>query len=499
MNRIFLSKSRYCNCIQCPKMLWLKQYKREQAVQKADPAVFETGKKVGVLAQDLFGRKHYDIHYNGNFRQMEEKTREYLQNKPNIITEATFNYNNNFCMVDILKNDTDGVEIYEVKSSTKIKPIYEDDAAFQYYVLSNMGLNVKKVCIIYINKEYIRENDLKLDELFNIEDITGIVIEKQDEIRNNINIINDFMKKHDRNNEPDISLGIHCINPYECDFWEYCTRNLPEPNIFDINGGMKNETKFNKYNEGIISFEQLQYEKDLNPKYLEQIDFELNNREPKIDKEAIKDLMDSLKYPLYFLDYETYFPAIPEFEKTRPYQHVPFQYSLHIIQEECAPLEHKEYLAQHDDPDLIRHFAENLIKDLPEDGNVIIYNKAFEPTRNKEIGEMYPDLKEEMIRINNNMVDFMIPFKQRNYYTKEMQGSYSIKQVLPALYPEDSSLNYSNLQAIHDGSQASNAFKNLTNKSPEEQEKIRKQLLEYCKLDTYALVKIYEKFKKIIG
>ena len=209
--------------------------------------------------------------------------------------------------------------------------------------------------------------------------------------------------------------------------------------------------------------------------------------------------MNSLKYPLYFIDYETYQLAIPELEGTKPYQQLPFQYSLHIIKEKGVPIEHKEFLAEIDDPDYIRHFAESMIKDMPENGSVIIYNKSFEPARNNEIARMYPDLKVEMDRINSNIVDFLEPFKQRKYYTKEMHGSASIKAVLPALYPNDPELDYHNLPVVHNGGEASEAFLSLKNKSKEEQKEIRHGLLVYCELDTYAMVKLWEKFKEIIG
>ncbi|MEJ2782594.1 DUF2779 domain-containing protein [Methanobrevibacter smithii] len=198
------------------------------------------------------------------------------------------------------------------------------------------------------------------------------------------------------------------------------------------------------------------------------------------------------------MDYETCQYAIPKYEKTKPHQQIPFQYSLHIIKEEGAPIEHKEYLADINDDDLIRTFAENMIKDMSQDGSVIVYNKSFEASRNKEIGEMFLDLKPEMERINNNMVDLMIPFKNRDYYTKEMKGSYSIKYVLPALYPDDPELDYINRDLVHNGGEASQAFLSLKDKTPEEQDKLRESLLEYCKLDTYAMVKIWEKFKEVI-
>lgn len=497
MSKIYLSKSRYCKCVQCKKIIWLNKYKPELAVQTARESVLENGTKVGELAKGLFG-KYENIDFNTDLNIMIEKTKEILKNKPNIITEASFNYDNNFCSVDILKNDEDGVEIYEVKSSTEVHNIYIDDASYQYYVLSHLGLNVKKVCVVYINNQYIRDEELEINKLFNIEDITDIAKSKQEEINNNIEMLNKYMEEHDEKNEPITDIGIKCSEPYDCEFWEYCTKELPKPNVFDIAGGMRKEKKFEKYYEGKISFEDLQYE-DLNPKYLEQIDFELNDLEPKIDVDAIKDIMSSLKYPLYFIDYETFQLAIPEYKGTKPYQQLPFQYSLHIIEEEGAPIVHKEFLAEVDDKDFIRHFAESLIKDIPKNGSVIIYNKSFEPARNNEISAMYPDLKNEMDRINNNIVDFLEPFKQRKYYTKEMHGSASIKAVLPALYPNDSELDYHNLPVVHNGGEASEAFLSLKDKTKKEQETIRHGLLVYCELDTYAMVKIWQKFSEIIG
>ena len=498
MNNVCLSKSKYCKCVQCPKILWLKKYKPEESVPSEKDAIFENGKKVGELAKGLFG-KYEDVAYNENLNIMIEKTNELLKNKPNIITEASFNFNNNFCSVDILKNDFDGVEIYEVKSATKMHDIYVDDVSYQYYVLSNLGFNVKKAFIVHINNEYIRQENLELDKLFKFEDLTDIAIAKKVEIENNINEINKFMKEHGEDSEPDIDIGIKCLEPYVCDFWEYCTRKLPKPNVFDLSilGNKAKKIKFEKYYDGKISFEDLKNE-NLQERALEQIKYEIENLPPKIDKKAIKEVLDSLKYPLYFIDYESYQTAIPEIIGTKPYQQLTFQYSLHIIQEKGAHIEHKEFLADIDDKDFIRHFAESMIKDMPENGSVIIYNKSFEPARNREIARMYPDLKNELDRINNNIVDFMETFKKRNYYCKEMHGSASIKDVLPALYPNDPELDYHKLPVVHNGKEASETFLSLKGKTKEEQETIRNGLLVYCELDTYAMVKLWEKFKEIV-
>ena len=247
MNKIPLSKSKYCQCVQCKKMFWLSKYRKYCASGEDKTAIFETGHRVGELAKGLFG-DYEDVPFDITLTPMIERTEEFLQNKPNIITEASFSYDNNFCSVDILKNDEDGVEIYEVKSSTSIHDPYWDDASYQYYVLSNLGHNVKKVCIVHINNKYVLDGELDINKLFTIVDITDIAKEKQDEIKSNIDEINEFMNRHGRYNEPDIDLGEYCFKPYDCDFWDYCTRDLPKPNVFDI-AGLDKKIMFEKGKE----------------------------------------------------------------------------------------------------------------------------------------------------------------------------------------------------------------------------------------------------------
>ena len=494
----YLSKSKYCKGMQCPKILWLDKYNSEVAVDTAKQSVFENGRKVGELARKLFG-KFINIEYDKDLNVMIANTQIALESGAKIITEASFNYNNNFCSVDILRLTDNGVEIYEVKSSSHIEQIYVEDVTYQCYILTNLGYNVEKVSIVYLNRKYIRGEELELDKLFIIEDITDIALEKQLEVEKNIELINQVMEENKADSEPNIDISKNCTEPYLCKYWQYCTKDLPKPNVFDLSilGNKSKDIKFEKYYEGKVSFKDLQNE-DLQERALEQINFEINNLEPKIDKEAIRGILDSLKYPLYFIDYESYNTPIPEIIGTKPYQQLPFQYSLHIIKEEGAPVEHKEFLADCDDKDFIRHFAESMIKDMPENGSIIIYSKAFEPARNREIANLYPDLKDELERMNKNMVDFLEPFKKRIYYCKEMNGSASIKAVLPALYPDNPDLDYHNLSVVHNGDEASEAFLSLKGKTKEEQEEIRNGLLVYCELDTYAMVKVWEKLKEVV-
>ena len=176
---------------------------------------------------------------------------------------------------------------------------------------------------------------------------------------------------------------------------------------------------------------------------------------------------------------------------------IPFQYSLHYIEEKGGEVKHKEFLSE-GGVDPRRLLAERLVEDIPMNKCVLAYNMSFEKNVIKKLASIYPDLSDHLMNIHDNIKDLMIPFKNRNYYTKNMFGSYSIKYVLPALFPDDPSLDYHNLDMIHNGSEASNTFADLDKFSKEELEKVRENMLKYCELDTYAMVKIYKKLDEII-
>ena len=285
-----------------------------------------------------------------------------------------------------------------------------------------------------------------------------------------------------------------CFEPYECSYWNYCTKELPRNNVFDIKL-MHIDNKFKLYNEGKISFKDI-FRENINKKYIEQIDYELNDKETKIEKEKIKEFLDTLSYPIYFLDFETFQQAIPEYDGVSPYMQIPFQYSLHYIEKEKGKLQHKEFLAEAGiDPR--RTLAESLVEDIPKNVCVIAYNMSFEKGVITKLAEIYPDLREHLLNIRDNIKDLMIPFKERYYYCRAMQGSYSIKYVLPALFPDDPELDYHNLPVVHNGGEASFAYSDLANHTKEEQEEIQKGLLVYCGLDTLAMVKVWEKLKEM--
>ena len=489
---LYLSKSRFCSAIQCPKMLWLKQNKLEEFDEGViNQNVLDNGSMVGDLAMGLFG-PYVEVPF-GDLKGMIKETERLLDENTPIICEASFSVSGYFCSVDILKNFGDKrVELYEVKSSTSISDIYLYDVGYQYYVLARLGYSVEKACLVTVDNTYVRHGELELDKLFKVTDVTSEVLDKQSEISNYIKMLNEYMEQKE---EPEREIGLHCFSPYGCGFFDYCTRDWPHPNIFDI-ASMQNRSKFKLIDKGIRSFEEIEDNKAVKDNYMIQVKHELHDLPDQINADSIRLFMETLSYPLYFLDFESFQPAVPLYDDSSPYEQIVFQYSLHYILEEGGKLYHKEFLAYPGD-DPRRAVAEQLCKDIPEDVCTTAYNMSFEKTRIAGLAKLYPDLAEHLMNIHDNIKDLMIPFKNKDYYNRAMQGSYSIKYVLPALFPDDPSLDYHNLEGVHNGTEASATFAAMADMDKEQLEEYREHLLRYCELDTFAMVKVWEKLSSI--
>ena len=469
-------------------MLWLKQNKPEEFSDDVmDQNVLNTGSAVGDLAMGLFG-PFVEVPL-GDLKDMLRETERLLDVGTPIIAEASFSVDGNFCSVDILKNlGNKQVEIYEVKSSTSISDIYLYDAGYQYYVLNNCGYEVGRVWLVTIDNTYVRMGDLELDKLFAVTDVTEEVLSKQTEISEYVDMLCEYMEQTD---EPQRDIGAHCFAPYSCGFFDYCTREWPHPNIFDI-ASLQNRSRFKLMDRGIRSFEEVEADRAVNDKCMLQVEHELHDVPDHINAEGIISFMDTLSYPLYFLDFESFQPAVPLYDNSSPYEQIVFQYSLHYILEDGGELYHKEFLA-YPGEDPRRAVAEHLCEDIPKDVCVLAYNMGFEKGRIAALAKLYTDIEEHLMNIHGNIKDLMVPFRNKDYYNKAMQGSYSIKYVLPALFPDDPSLDYHNLEGVHNGSEASAVFATMAEMEPEQLEEYREHLLNYCKLDTFAMVKVWER------
>ena len=492
-----LSKSKYCGLWQCPKIAWLRKYKPEQFTP--DDALAErmrVGDEIGDLAMGLFGSYVEVTARDGDrldLAEMLRRTSTEMAKQTPVICEASFSWEGLYCAVDILRREGDGWAIYEVKSSTDPeKKVYLADVAYQTYVLTRCGVRVTGTYLVTLNNEYVFDGTLRMDELFRVTDVTEAALEQLPQVEANIALARDFLAEE---TEPDLPLSENCKKPYGCGFWNYCTRDLPSPSVFDLY-----RTAFSKklgyYKRGLVSYGDLRSEPGITKSiHRMQIDHALTEREAEIDRESIRGFLENLSYPLYFLDFETVMPVIPRYIGTKPYAQIPFQYSLHYIEREGGELKHKEFLAE-PGTDPRRPLAERLCEDIPMGVCVTAYNKAFECTRLKELAETFPDLAEHLLDIRGNIVDLLIPFQSGWYYNRAMGGSFSIKSVLPALFPNDPELDYHNLEEIHHGGEAMAAFPAMEHMDPEQLERTRRNLLKYCGLDTYAMVKVWEKLRE---
>ena len=336
---IHLSKSKYCSLWQCPKMAWLNKYKPE--VKTEDPALearFATGNEVGDLAMGLFGDYVEVTAYDGeklDLGKMIENTAIEMGKGTPIICEASFSYDGLYCAVDILRKESDGWAIYEVKSSTnndekqEKKPVYIADISYQKYVLEHCGVHVTGTFLVSINNKYVFNGELDLQELFYVLDVSDEVAIEILNVEGNLTIAERVLSD---DTEPDYDLDYRCSDPYDCSFFEYCTRNLPSPSVFNLYRlGFKK--KIDYYHSGLADFHDLLYSGRIkNAAQIRQMAFAIEEKGTYTEPDQIRNFLRTLSYPLYFLDFETMQPAIPQFPGTVPYQQIPFQYSLHYIE-----------------------------------------------------------------------------------------------------------------------------------------------------------------------
>ena len=498
-----LSKSKYAKYCQCPKCLWMSVYKpEEEVIDPNSEARFENGAEVGELAKGILG-DYVDVTIRKaddrlDLAAMITKTKELMDAGQENICEASFSYDGNYCAVDILHKTEDGWAIYEVKSTSfpefngnpaKLDK-YLPDVAYQKWVLEKCGVNVTGTFLVCLNSDYVREGELDLQKLFVINDMDEMIANEYDKVENGQAAAKKLLQQEE---EPVMDIWEGCKKPYDCAFYQYCSRHLPSPSVFDLYR-MRFSDKLKYYRQGLVTYEDIKNDK-LTPVRRIQVDSALADT-PHIEADKIKAFLDTLTYPMYFLDFETMQQVIPEYDGTKVYQQITFQYSLHIIEKEGGELIHKEHLGI-SGTDPRRALAEQLCQDIPMDVCTLAYNKSFECTRIKELAEWYPDLAEHLLNIKDNIKDLLDPFAAGYYYLPAMGGSFSIKVVLPTLFPNDPSLDYHNLEGcVHNGSEAMTIFPKIQFMDPEEQAKTRKALLAYCCLDTFAMVKIWEELKE---
>ncbi len=485
-----LTKSKYMLGLECPRHLWItfNQPEKIRKVTLAEEFKFNEGDKVGQLAKTLFS-DGIDLPVE-NYSENIEKTKESMK-KGKPLFEAGFAFENCFSRADILVPIGKEWDIIEVKSGTAVKDINVYDVSFQKYVYESNGLKIRKCFLMHLNKEYFRKGKLDVKKLLVQEDITSQVNLVMQDIKERID---KMFKIISSNKPPKAGLLIDKMikeGHHDC-FTENCIDDLPENHVFCLYRG--NKLACELFENGILHIKDIPLHVKLNGKQNIQRGCELKKK-VYVDKEGIKQFLATLKYPLYYLDFETFSTAIPMFDGLKSYSQVPFQFSLHIAKKEGSKPEHHAFL-YNGNGDPREEFVLALKKVIGEKGTVLVYNQSFEIGRLKELTEYFPEHKNWIENVLKRIVDLLVPFREFSYYNPKQQGSASIKDVLPAITGK----SYKGME-IGDGGTASAEFFNATYGActEEEKKKVRDNLLKYCELDTLAEVLIVNKLKDIIS
>jgi len=487
-----LTKTNFIQFLNCSKSLWLLKNKPDE-FPKGEFSLFlekliKEGYEVEEYAKQLFT--------NGiNLPEFAnpEYTKTEILNGNSVFFQPAFETKNNvFARIDILEKKEDGTwHIYEVKSSTSIKKDKKHnhlkDACFQKHVMTENGYNVSQVSIIHLNKEYVRSGDIEPRALLSIVDITDDVNEIYSATVNQINEASNYI------NRTEISLNT-CLcrentRSNHCDSFSHFNPDIPEYSIYEI-GRISAKKVRELLDIDILKINDIPSDYALNDKQQLQVE-SVRQRQPIIDEKEIRNKLSSLKFPLHFIDYETYASAIPKIDGLRPHQHVPFQVSIHTMQKNGS-IEHFEFLATKlEFPTKLVDYMQSKTGDT---GTYISWHASFEISRNKDMMNMLSGVNSYLEYMNANMFDLEDVFKT-DYVDYQFHGSTSIKKVLPVLLPE---LSYNELE-VQNGTMALDTWGRmvLDENFDENKEIVRKNLLDYCKLDTLAMVELYNKLLKI--
>jgi len=487
-----LSKSNFMQFLRCSCELWLTK-QRPDLVPPIDSAlqrIFDEGNIIDKLAQKLFPG---GVDVDGFGKPAAENTKKAIANGATVLLQPTFMTTKLSCRGDILTKNADGSwDIYEVKSSTDVKEEHITDVAFQRICIEEAGIRISRTFLVHVNNQYVRNGEIDSELLFTKADITheveNVMPMAKKEIPRALAVL-DWEKM------PRLMHVMSCNDPAECEFLACYFAEFKDDDKYSIASSLPKEKLITFLERGLIKPEQVPVDVMAELGDIKLLDAK---SEPTlfVDKDAIKSDLDGLVYPLYFLDYETQHSAVPSFDGYRPYQQMVFQYSVHVVREPSAEPEHYEFLAD-EMKDPAPMVAESLKRHIGGTGSVIVWNARFEASRNAEIGEHLPEFADFMASINERMYDLMMVVKKGYYVDSRFGGSASIKKVLPVMCPE---LSYNDL-AIHEGGTASASWATLTNSAIpiEQREQLRKDMLAYCELDTFAMVAIYRKFLEVIG
>jgi Domain of unknown function(DUF2779) len=481
----YISKSKFLHGLQCPKLLWCG-YTAKHLFPEMDEglqAVFEQGHEVGSLAKRMFPNGIDVTADPTDFKGAVELTQKYLSLRRPLF-EAAACSNGGYAQVDIADPvGKDEWNIIEVKSTTSLKDIHIPDLAFQVWVFREAGIKIRRCHLCHINNQFVRRGDIDPKKLFTLVDVTANVSACSHEIGNHISEMGKVIRAAKC---PETQIGPHCDSPYTCPLHDHCWSSVPPHSVFDLYDDKKGR-RWDLQKRNILQIAEIPKDYPLSAKQEIQRATVMSGQ-PHVNRTQIDTFLKNLKYPLHFLDFETFSTAIPMIDGTRPYEQIPFQFSLHIVHEAGEKSEHRKYLADgRNDPRA--EFMRQLKEAIEPVGSILVFNATFEKSRLKECAEFLPEYQSWVKMVNGRIVDLLNPFRSFDFYHPNQCGSASMKSVLPALTGK----NYEHLE-IQEGGEASREFVRVTfgDVSEMERKRARQALEMYCGQDTAGMIWILD-------
>jgi predicted RecB family nuclease len=481
-----LSKSRFIAGLQCLKRLYLEVHQPELAgeLDEQSMAVFEQGHEVGRWAQKVFpGGVLIEAGHEEMGKALRQTEQAVADKQHPAIFEAAFTHDNVLARVDILERLLRNKwRLIEVKSSTSVKDYYIYDVAIQRLILESLGMKVVP-CLMHLNRDYVYDGkQYELENLFVIRDVTKETSALEQEVKD---LLREEWKVLARAKPPDIEPGSHCTKPFACEFYDVCNKSLPVDHVANLPGISPKKLE-ELANRGIESIRKISK------------DFPLTDRQRRAWEcaraakpwfgEGLREALSGLRFPLYFMDFETLAGALPRYAGMSPYDQIPFQWSVHIQRKPGAELEHYEFLAA-DTNDPRPEFVKTLCQIIGKKGSAVAYNSGFESGCLASLAEKLPQYKDEIGNIQDRLWD-LLPVMRAHVYDLAFRGSYSLKSVLPALVPD---MSYDGME-VAEGTEAGLAWEKMVHAEAgsEERRKLREALLAYCEQDTLAMVRLLE-------
>lgn len=488
-----LSKSKLLSYRQCPKRLWLEVHRPELREDSAQTqASFAMGHEVGTVARALYDPHGVGVLLDPNtegFDKAVARTQQLLALRQPIF-EAAFRAERALVLADVMLPQTrkgkQGWRMIEVKSSTTIKDYHRDDVAVQSFVGRSAGVPLMGISLAHIDSSWVYPGSEDYTGLLRENDLTNEAFDRHDEVHEWVAAAHELVASK---REPPDKTGAQCLDPYACGFLAYCQSQEPQAQ-HPVRWLPRQGTKLKGHiaQHGLVEIGDV-------PDHLlndtqKRVKTVTLSGEPYFDREATAEALAPHRRPAYFLDFETVLFAVPIWKGTRPYQQLPFQFSVHRLSETGELTEQPFLDLSGDDPS--KRFSEALINACGECGPIFVYNAAFEKTRIRELAERLPLLAASLHRISERIVD-LLPLARAHYYHPSQEGSWSIKAVLPAVCPD---LSYDDLPGVQDGGMAMQAYREsiAADTTAARKAELKQQLLAYCRMDTYAMVRLWSVF-----